>query len=145
MPGFQTEFRAAMPSRVVAVVTCVIAVSFAAAAFIWGMPVWQRILFSALSLASLVGIAEVWMTRVRLTANAVQISAKFRQSVVPRPQIASVNWEKGGGTALKLVDGKWHRLPGVGRSPQALTNSIRAWLKHTNLSPSSNNSSERLR
>lgn len=50
---------------------------------------------------------------------------------IPRAEIERVTWEKSCGASLILSGGKGVHLPNVGRDPQGLRNTIRAWLNKT--------------
>ena len=74
---------------------------------------------------------ELAAQHVTLDGGTLVFSRGFRRREVDRAEIASVHWSRGSGVALKLVDGRWVRLPGVGRTDQGVANGIRAWLKRT--------------
>jgi hypothetical protein len=76
-------------------------------------------------------LALVFRRRIVLSADGLSMVSDFRVRTIPRSEIENVTWEKGAGAHLKLRDGKCVRLPEVGLNAQALTNSIRAWLKRT--------------
>jgi hypothetical protein len=92
---------------------------------LWIVPVCA--LFGALWLV------DVLATRIVLTSDSIRIvsMSDFQARTVPRVEIDSVKWEKGCGASIRLRDGKWVRLPNVGRDAQGLTNTIRAWIKTT--------------
>ncbi len=92
---------------------------------IWIVPVFA--LFGALWLA------DAFTTRIVLGSDSIYFVSisDFQSRTIPRVEIESVTWAKGGGTSIRLRDGKWVRLPSVGRDPQGLTNTIRAWLART--------------
>ena len=71
--------------------------------------------------------------RVILTPDSIRLVSisAFLLRTIPRAEIESVTWEKGGDVHLKLRDGKWVRLPGVGRNIQGVANTVRAWLEKT--------------
>lgn len=94
-------------------------------------PLWQRLGFVAFTGLAVVAVVELAMTRVELTATGIAYVKSFRRIFIPRTDVESVTWAKGGGVFLKLADGRSVNLPDVGRSPQGLANSIRAWLKRT--------------
>jgi hypothetical protein len=76
-------------------------------------------------------LADLFLVRIELRADDILIFANFKSRTIPRSEIESVTWEKGGGAALKLRNGKWVNLPSAGQLPSSLTNTIRAWLKKT--------------
>jgi hypothetical protein len=94
---------------------------------VWIVPVYA--LFGALWLA------DLFTTRIVLARDSIRIVSisDFQSRTVPRVEIESVTWEKGCGASIRLRDGKWVRLPSVGRDAQGLTNTIRAWLKRTEI------------
>ena len=137
MSAFQTEFRASRVAWVVNIASLAIASFFIAGNLLWGAPRWCSVIFWALALGALVAIVQVWLTRVQLTSDGLYFRSGFESKFLPRKEIVSVTWEKGCGVSLKLVSGKWQKLPEVGRGAQAVTNSIRAWLKATSPAASS--------
>ena len=76
-------------------------------------------------------LADMFLKRIVLQADGIFIFSDFRSRTVSRAEIDSVTWEKGGGTSIKLRDGKWVRLPNAGQTSQGLANTIRAWLRRT--------------
>ena len=92
---------------------------------VWIVPVFA--LFGALWLA------DAFTTRIVLGPDSIHLVSisDFQSRTIPRVEIESVTWEKGCGASIRLRDGKWVRLPSVGRDAQGLTNTIRAWLKRT--------------
>jgi hypothetical protein len=77
------------------------------------------------------GIADLLLTQIALGSDNVRIVSGFRSQSIPRAEIDSVTWAAGCGASLILRGGKGVRLPSVGRNAQGLTNTIRAWLKKT--------------
>ena len=107
-------------------------------------PNWQRCALGAFTILSVLAMAELAMKvaleRVFFAPDGlISISVKHlrrHRKLFPRSEILSVTWEKGGGVFLRLRDGQWAPLPGVGRTHQGLVNSVRAWLNRTSdLSP----------
>lgn len=92
---------------------------------VWIVPVFA--IFGAFCMA------DVFTTRIVLGPDSIRLISisDFQWRTIPRVEIESVTWEKGCGASIRLCDGKWIRLPSVGRDPQGLTNTIRAWLKRT--------------
>jgi hypothetical protein len=124
---------------VLSVVPALAVLSFRIAA-----PSWQRFALAAFTVLSVLAMVELAMKvaleRVFFAPDGlISISVKhFRRHrrFFPRTEILSVTWEKGGGVFLRLRDGQWAPLPGVGRTHQGLVNSVRAWLNRTSgLSP----------
>jgi len=76
-------------------------------------------------------LADMFLTRIVLQADGVFIFSDFRSRTVSRTEIDIVTWEKGCGASIKLRGGKRERLPNAGQTPQGLTNTIRAWLRRT--------------
>lgn len=106
-------------------------VAFTILSFRLASPLWQRLGFVAFSTLAVLAVVELAMTQVELTTTGIAFVKGFRRTFIPRADIESVTWAKGGGVFLKLVDGRSVNLPGVGRTDQGLVNSIRAWLKRT--------------
>jgi hypothetical protein len=92
--------------------------------------VWIVPLYAA---AGAFWLADVFTTRIVLGADNIRLVSisDFQSRIILRAEIASVTWEKGCGASLILRGGKGVRLPSVGRNAQGLTNTIRAWLKRT--------------
>jgi hypothetical protein len=78
-------------------------------------------------------LADVFLTRIVLASDSLRIVSisDFQSRTVPRAEIERVTWAAGCGAALTLRDGKGVRLPSAGRNAQGLANTIRAWLKRT--------------
>src|SRR5262245_43300876 len=78
-------------------------------------------------------LADICLSRIILASDNLRVFSiiNFQSRTFARAEIDDVTWEKGGGASLKLHDGRWVRLPSVGRNAQGLANSIRAWLKRT--------------
>jgi len=78
-------------------------------------------------------LADVFLTRIVLASDSLRVVSisDFQSRTIPRTEIESVTWEKGCGASIKLNNGKWVHLPSVGRNAQGLTNTLRAWLKRT--------------
>jgi hypothetical protein len=78
-------------------------------------------------------LADAFTRRIVLGSDSIRIVSisDFQSRTLSRVEVDSVTWEKGCGASIKLRDGKWVRLPNVGRDLQGLTNTIRAWLKRT--------------
>jgi hypothetical protein len=110
-----------------------IAIVFALAvvAFIVSTPLWIRVFFAGFSAFAILAVIELTQRRIELGEDRLTFFANFRRRSIPRADIDSVTWAKGGGVSLKLVDGTWVHLPEVGSGSQGLTNSIRAWLRRT--------------
>jgi hypothetical protein len=92
---------------------------------------WVTASLFGFSLFAVFGLLELAGRRVTLTPHGVELVSNLRTRFVPRSEIASVTWAKGGGVSLRLVAGTWLRLPEVGTGNQALANSVRAWLNRT--------------
>src|SRR6185436_10094417 len=71
-------------------------------------------------------LADVLTTRIILGGDSIRIFSisNFQSRTIPRAEVDNVSWEKGGGASIKLRDGKWVRLPSVGRDAQGLANTI---------------------
>ena len=78
-------------------------------------------------------LADIFTRRIVLGADNIRIISfsDYQCRTIPRTEIESVTWEKGCGASLIMRAGRGVRLPNVGRDPQGLTNTIRAWLKQT--------------
>jgi len=114
-----------------------ISLYFAGCVLIWfhlpfGIPerfeVW---IAPAYILLGALGIADLLLSRITLGGSDLRIVSGFRSQRIPRAEIDRVTWAAGCGASLILRDGKGVRLPSVGHNAQALTNTIQAWLKRT--------------
>jgi len=78
-------------------------------------------------------LADIFTRRIVLGADNIRIISfsDYQCRTIPRTEIESVTWEKGCGASLIMRAGRGVRLPNVGRDPQGLTNTIRAWLEQT--------------
>jgi hypothetical protein len=92
---------------------------------VWIVPVF--------AIAGAFWLADAITRRIVLGSDRIRIVSisNFQSRTIARVEVESVTWEKGCGVSIKLRDGKWVRLPSVGRNAQGLTNTIRAWLKRT--------------
>ncbi len=81
------------------------------------------------------GAVDLVTRRIVLGADSIRIVSysDYLCRSIPRTLIKGVTWEKGCGASLILHEGRGVRLPNVGRDPQGLTNTIRAWLRKTEL------------
>jgi hypothetical protein len=103
----------------------------------FGIPNYHRIwIVPVCALFGVFGLADAITTRIVLGSDSIHFVtiSGFQSRTIPRVEVESVTWEKGGGTSIRLRDGKWVRLPSIGRDPQGLTNTIRAWLARTEVS-----------
>lgn len=78
-------------------------------------------------------LIELFSRRIVLGPDSIRVVsyADYVCRTIPRAMIKNITWEKGCGASLILQEGKGIRLPNVGRDPQGLANTIRAWLKKT--------------
>jgi hypothetical protein len=90
-------------------------------------------LVPAYALSGVLWLADIFTRRIVLSPDSIRIVSlsDFQFRAIPRSEIEDVTWAKGCGASLILREGKGVRLPNVGRDPQGLTNTIRAWLKKT--------------
>jgi len=95
----------------------------------------------AISVIGFLGIIEVFVSRIVLQADSIEIVRLFRRRSIVRSDISSVTWEKGCGVSIKLKDGHWAKLPDTGRNALAQTNTLRAWLKSTKTSQANDSES----
>lgn len=93
-----------------------------------GMGTWTWC-FTLLALLALLGLIDSLRRRIALMSDEIEIRSGFRRRFLPRVEILDVTWEGGSGVALKLVDGRWLKLPETAHNSQALTNHIRTWLQ----------------
>ena len=80
-------------------------------------------------------LVDVFTRHIALGSDSIHVFSisDFQAQTIPRAEIDSVTWEKDGGASLILRGGKAVGLPSVGRNVQGLTNTIRAWLKRTEI------------
>jgi hypothetical protein len=78
-------------------------------------------------------LADIFTRRIVLGPDSIRIISfsDCQCRTIPRTRIEGVTWEKGCGASLIMLAGRGVRLPNVGRDPQGLTNTIRAWLRNT--------------
>ena len=120
-------FRA--PSWVVASVV-VATLLFAVGAFVRFRAAGSRdptgILLAAFAVRAVLGVLETVAQRVVLSDDELHVTRWWVRRSYRRDSIVRLTSEKGVEAALKLVDGRWIKLPPGG--PHA-PNSIRAWLR----------------
>jgi hypothetical protein len=125
----RTVFRS---SRWMVVATAVAAVLFiSAASFLLcrdGFTVWALVL-AGLALAAILGVVETLVQRIVLTDAALRVRGLRGYAEYRRSEIVRVSYAKGSPVVVQLKDGQNVRLPDLGISAQAITNSIRAWAK----------------
>ena len=92
-------------------------------------PTLLSLFLAAMSVTGLAALIEVALHAVVLKDDQLRIRTLTKRVNIPRADIAKVTWEGGSGASVQLNDGTWVELPEVGRNSQALTNSVRAWLK----------------
>ena len=90
---------------------------------------WISAGFAAMSVIGVAGLIEIALTAVVLDDDVLRIRGLKSRRNIPKKELANVTWESGCGVSVQLVDGSWVQLPEVGKNSQALTNSIRAWLR----------------
>jgi hypothetical protein len=88
-------------------------------------------LCAILSVAAAAGFVQTLTTCIEFGEDSLVISSWFSTKQYARTTLESVTWEAGSGVALRLTDGAWLKLPELGHDSQALSNSIRAWLRRT--------------
>lgn len=90
---------------------------------------WMALFYMAMALGSVAGVWEQARTRLELRRDELLYSVGWRRRRIAKDRIEKVTWAKGCGVLIQ-VEGKWVELPSVGNS-QAVTNSVRAWLKRS--------------
>jgi hypothetical protein len=114
----------------------IVLLSVAAAILFIGLAVWTYrtagwtwMSLGAFGLAALgiAGVAEILVTRIELTDDALVITGLRGTRHYARTGIKRVEEARGVSPAVLLEDGRWVQLPPVGSS---IGNSIRAWLKN---------------
>ena len=91
---------------------------------------WLTLFMGTLSLGCLAACVEGLRTSVSLTKDSLVLRQWPRQCAVSRRDIEKVTWEKGCGVAVLTKAKKWVKIPEIiGYNSQAMTNSIRAWVK----------------
>jgi hypothetical protein len=83
--------------------------------------------------AGVLSLVDLITRRIVLGPDSIRIISfsDYQCRTIPRTEIENVTWEKGCGASLIMRAGRGVRLPNVGRDPQGLTNTIRAWLNKT--------------
>lgn len=92
---------------------------------------WVSVVFFVLSIASIIGTGAVFTDGIDLEPHKLVIRKNFRRTEIEQSVIDEAKWEKGSGVSLRLSDGRWVKMPEVGRNSQSLCNSLRAWIKAT--------------
>ena len=107
------------------------ALFLAGAAFSYRETRWSPtfIGFALLSGVGILGILELAVSRIVLSADVLETRDLFVRRRYEVSTIRGVKWEAGGGVSVELVQGGWAKLPELGYNSQSLTNTLRAWLK----------------
>lgn len=103
----------------------------AGAVYLWlyDGPIFGVAGLAVFGLLALIGVIDAAVSRIALEPEALRVVSLLSQKRYERRNIERVTWEGGAGVALQLTNGNWVKLPNLGRSSQATTNTIRAWLK----------------
>jgi hypothetical protein len=77
-------------------------------------------------------VDEVFVTRIVLGSDSIRIVSLlyFMSRTIPRSEVDSVSGKERG-VSLLLRNGEVIRLAGAGHSAQGLTNTIRAWIRRS--------------
>jgi hypothetical protein len=89
----------------------------------------RALLLAGLALAAILGVVETLVQRIVLTDAALRVGGLRGYAEYRRSEIVRVSYAKGSPVVVQLKDGRNVRLPDLGISAQAITNSIRAWAK----------------
>jgi hypothetical protein len=96
----------------------------------FGIPDYHRLwIIPVFALGGLFWLADVFTTRIVLGPQNIRIVSSLHSQTISRTKIDSVSWAKGCRVSLLLQDGTVVRLPNMGRTSQGLTNTVRAWLR----------------
>ena len=87
--------------------------------------VWVTLGFGGLVVAFALGLADCLTSRVRLTADSLEVRSNFKRKVLLASEVVRVVAEKGAPVALQLRRGGWFHLPSLGTGPHP--NTLRAW------------------
>lgn len=90
---------------------------------------WTTIASVLLVIISIAGLFDTLTSRVILSEDSIIIINNMLRHEYPRDMFVKVTWAKGVPVSLKSKEGKWIRLPEVGKGGQALTNTLRAWIR----------------
>ena len=93
-----------------------------------GAALWQRAGGAALIAFGLGGLLDVFVSRIVLTAEDIQVISLVRKRSYPRSDFESAKVD-GGAVCLKKRDGGWLILPGTGANSLSVRNTIHAWIK----------------
>ena len=91
----------------------------------WFVP-WFMVGFFVLGVFALVEAVTDFLV---LDTHELRFRKSFRSVQIPKTEIETVTWTKGGGVSLKLASGKWVMIPDMGYDSKGLTNSISAWVR----------------
>jgi len=94
----------------------------------WGFASVGLALMSVLGVAAIVELAT---SRIVLADSSLESGPLWSRRRYAAADVASVTWARGVGVSLKLTNGGWAKLPDMGYDAQGLTNTLRAWLKHS--------------
>ena len=111
------------------VILSAIVLAISIASTIQKSELWVEATCWILFILSLVGIAELRSSYIRLGEVNLRIRKNFRTTVVPRESIESVAVAKGCPTTLLLKNGGRVTVPDLGG--RGVDNSIRAWIRAT--------------
>jgi hypothetical protein len=84
------------------------------------------VVLTAMAVLGAGGVAEALVRRILLEEDALYVTDLLARRRYARHDIVRVEVAKGCPVALQLADGRWARLPDLGRN---VANSIRAWLR----------------
>lgn len=124
--GGRTEFKLGWPF--IAFYMVLTALFAAATVALWRVDglTWVTITLAGMSAMSAGAIVETLVLRIHLTDDALVVRDLRGRRSYAKSDIDTIEEARGAPPSLRLKDGRWARLPSVGRS---LGNSVRAWLK----------------
>lgn len=95
--------------------------------YFYGTSYVARYIGMAVAAFALAAAADAIASRIVLDDDTMHVISLMRRRSFPRSEFAYAKVERGA-VALKRKDGGWVILPGTGRDPLALQNTIHAWI-----------------
>jgi hypothetical protein len=123
------EFGAPVWLKALALITLAAFVGAASATCAGGRVDWMCVGFSALSVAGVLAVGEVFRTRVILESETLIVVRLFSRRCYPRSSFTDVGWEKASPVALRNAEGRWVRFPEVVVSGPGVATHVRRWLQ----------------
>jgi hypothetical protein len=89
---------------------------------------WQQLGGAAFVLFGIAGFIDIFVSRIVLTADDIQVISLVRKRAYPRSDFESAKVD-GGSVCLRRRDGGWLVLPDTGQNTLSVRNTVHAWIK----------------